>query len=79
MNRKFFVNVPAVMGWVYAAIKIVIAAKTAKKFHPMANGANLSREFPSELGEKLPTEYGGEGENKDKAALRLWSDGGNKA
>lgn len=52
------------MGWMYAVIKVFIAEKTAKKFHPMANGANLAAEFKatSSLDEKLlPKEYGGEG------------------
>lgn len=53
------------MGWMYAVIKVFIAEKTAKKFHPMANGANLAAEFrhaSSALDAKLlPKEYGGEG------------------
>lgn len=55
------------MGWMYALIKVFIAEKTAKKFHPMANGANLAAEFKNRsLEEKqLPKEYGGEGGNGD--------------
>lgn len=66
-QEKFFVNVPAIMGWMYAVIKVFIAEKTAKKFHPMANGANLAAEFKaSGLDEKqLPKEYGGEGGSGD--------------
>ncbi|KAG6368582.1 hypothetical protein INS49_002795 [Diaporthe citri] len=65
--EKFFVNVPAVMGWMYAVIKVFIAPKTAKKFHPMANGGNLAAEFKTAgLDEKqLPKEYGGEGGSGD--------------
>ncbi|KAL1879152.1 Non-classical phosphatidylinositol transfer protein (PITP) [Diaporthe australafricana] len=65
--EKFFVNVPAIMGWMYALIKVFIAEKTAKKFHPMTNGANLAAEFKtSGLDEKqLPKEYGGEGGSGD--------------
>lgn len=60
-------NVPAIMGWMYAVIKVFIAANTAKKFHPMANGANLAAEFKaSGLDEKLlPKEYGGLGGEGD--------------
>lgn len=67
LKEKFFVNVPAVMGWMYALIKVFIAPKTAKKFHPMANGGNLAAEFKtSGLDEKqLPKEYGGEGGSGD--------------
>lgn len=63
LKEKFFVNVPALMGWMYAVIKVFIAPKTAKKLHPMANGANLAAEFKtSGLDVKqLPKEYGGEG------------------
>ena len=53
------------MGFIYAFFKLIVAAKTAKKFHPMSNGANLAQEFGdskvSQLGEKLPSEYGGKG------------------
>ncbi|KAF3764099.1 CRAL/TRIO domain-containing protein [Cryphonectria parasitica EP155] len=67
LKEKFFVNVPAIMGWMYAVIKVFIAEKTAKKFHPMANGANLAAEFKAGgLDEKsLPKEYGGEGGSGD--------------
>lgn len=85
LKEKFFVNVPAVMGWLYAAVKLVVPAKTAKKFHPMADGGNLVKEFSSGgveggdgIGEKLPREYGGKGEDDEKRAWRLWSDGSNK-
>lgn len=53
------------MGFMYAFMKLFVAAKTAKKFHPMANGANLAKEFPDSkvknLGEQLPADYGGKG------------------
>lgn len=66
LKEKFFVNVPAIMGAVYALIKLVVAKKTAKKFHPMSNGGALAQEFGDSklkgLGEMLPKEYGGKGE-----------------
>ncbi|KAB5522888.1 CRAL-TRIO domain-containing protein [Coniochaeta sp. 2T2.1] len=68
LKEKFFVNVPAFMGFVYAFMKRFVAAKTIRKFHPMSNGANLAREFVvegkskvQELAGRLPVEYGGEG------------------
>ncbi|KAB5522094.1 CRAL-TRIO domain-containing protein [Coniochaeta sp. 2T2.1] len=68
LKEKFFVNVPAFMGFVYAFMKRFVAAKTIRKFHPMSNGANLAREFVVEgkskvegLAERLPVEYGGKG------------------
>ena len=50
------------MGWLYGVLKLFVAEKTRKKFHPMANGGNLAFEFKtSGLNEKeLPKEYGGE-------------------
>ncbi|CAN8101690.1 unnamed protein product [Discula destructiva] len=67
LKEKFFVNVPAIMGWMYAVIKVFIAEKTAKKFHPMANGTNLAAEFKaSGMDEKqLPKEYGGDAGSGD--------------
>lgn len=56
------------MGWMYAVIKVFIAEKTAKKFHPMANGANLAAEFKTNAtldAKQLPKEYGGEGGSGD--------------
>ncbi|KAK4178550.1 CRAL-TRIO domain-containing protein [Triangularia setosa] len=65
LKEKFFVNVPAIMGFVYGFMKLFVAPKTIKKFHPMSNGANLAKEFAESrikgLGEKLPVEYGGKG------------------
>ncbi|GAB1317480.1 Non-classical phosphatidylinositol transfer protein (PITP) [Madurella fahalii] len=65
LKEKFFVNVPAIMGFVYAFMKLFVAPKTIKKFHPMSNGDNLAWEFGeskvSRLGERLPANYGGKG------------------
>ncbi|KLU87253.1 phosphatidylinositol transfer protein SFH5 [Magnaporthiopsis poae ATCC 64411] len=65
LKEKFFINVPAVMGFMYAVMKLFVAPKTLKKFHPMSNGAALAKEFGASelpgLGEKLPKEYGGKG------------------
>ncbi|KAK3346423.1 CRAL-TRIO domain-containing protein [Lasiosphaeria hispida] len=65
LKEKFFVNVPAIMGFVYSFMKLFVAAKTIKKFHPMSNGGALALEFADSkvtgLGEKLPAEYGGKG------------------
>lgn len=65
LKEKFFVNVPVIMGFMYGVMKLFVAAKTIKKFHPMSNGGALAKEFteskvPS-LGDKLPAEYGGKG------------------
>lgn len=56
----------AVMGFFYGIMKAFVAAKTIKKFHPMSNGGALALEFNeskvARLGEKLPKEYGGKGD-----------------
>jgi len=68
LKEKFFVNVPAFMGFIYAFMKLFVAQKTIKKFHPMSNGANLARELATSshvkgLGDELPKEYGGKGQD----------------
>ena len=65
LKEKFFVNVPAVMGFVYGLMKLFVAQKTIKRFHPMSNGGALSKEFGESkvkgLGDMLPSVYGGKG------------------
>ncbi|KAI1818317.1 CRAL-TRIO domain-containing protein [Poronia punctata] len=65
LKEKFFVNVPALMGFMYGFMKLFVAARTIKKFHPMANGANLAKEdfggSKVPLVNTLPPEYGGKG------------------
>ncbi|KAL4753139.1 phosphatidylinositol transfer protein sfh5 [Aspergillus terricola var. indicus] len=59
LREKFFVNVPAIMGWMFAVMKVFVNQNTARKFHPISNGANLAKEFPAGLAEKFPKAYGG--------------------
>ena len=61
LKEKFFVNVPTIMGWMFAAMKVFLSKNTTRKFHPISNGANLAREFPASLGSFLPKVYGGQG------------------
>ncbi|ORY14820.1 CRAL-TRIO domain-containing protein [Clohesyomyces aquaticus] len=62
LSRKFFVNVPLVMGWLFAAMKLFVAKETVKKFTVLSYGADLA----GELGKGVPKEYGGEkGELKE--------------
>ncbi|KAF2445133.1 CRAL/TRIO domain-containing protein [Karstenula rhodostoma CBS 690.94] len=56
LSRKFFVNVPLVMGWAYQAVKMIVSKETAKKFTVLSYGSALA----GELGKGLPKEYGGE-------------------
>jgi hypothetical protein len=55
LSRKFFVNVPVIMGWMYTAAKLVVAKETAKKFAVLSYGKDLA----GELGMNVPTVYGG--------------------
>lgn len=67
LKEKFFINVPAIMGFMYGVMKLFVAAKTIKKFHPMSNGGALANEFGQSkvenIGEKMPAQYGGKGED----------------
>jgi|SRR5271155_1168164 len=65
LKEKFFVNVPALMSFMYELIKRFVAERTRRRFHPMSNGGALAKEFRAStvvgLGEMLPGEYGGKG------------------
>jgi hypothetical protein len=68
LREKFFVNVPSIMGWMFSAMKLILSRNTTRKFHPISNGANLAREFPASVSDKIPKAYGGKGADlKDEA------------
>jgi hypothetical protein len=70
LREKFFVNVPAIMGWMFTAMKLFLSRNTTRKFHPITNGANLAREFSPSVAEKIPKVYGGKGpELKENATI----------
>ncbi|XP_044716360.1 CRAL/TRIO domain-containing protein [Hirsutella rhossiliensis] len=60
LAHKYFVNVPAIMGWVFGAMKFFLAPATLRKFHPMASGTSLAAELKG-IAQTLPSEYGGQG------------------
>ncbi|OAX77514.1 phosphatidylinositol transfer protein SFH5 [Emergomyces africanus] len=66
LKEKFFVNVPALMGWVFTALKVFLSKNTIRKFHPITNGVNLAREFT--FADKLPKSYGGKGGELNESA-----------
>jgi hypothetical protein len=70
LKEKFFLNVPAIMGFLYGVIKLFVAEKTRKKFHPMSNGGALNKEFEAWLGKMLPKEYGGAGAALEEAGTQ---------
>lgn len=59
LSRKFFVNVPVVMGWMFSAMKLVLPKETVKKFTVLSYGNQLA----GELGKGVPKAYGGESES----------------
>ncbi|EEH21839.2 phosphatidylinositol transfer protein SFH5 [Paracoccidioides brasiliensis Pb03] len=66
LKEKFFVNVPAVMGWIFTALKVFLSKNTIRKFHPITNGANLAREFT--FADELPKSYGGKAAELQESA-----------
>lgn len=60
LSRKFFVNVPLVMSWVFQAVKLIAAKETVRKFSVLGYGSNLAGEL-GEIGQQLPAMYGGKG------------------
>ncbi|OJD39736.1 phosphatidylinositol transfer protein [Diplodia corticola] len=55
LSRKFFVNVPAVMGWMFQAFKLILPKETTRKFTVLSYGNQLA----GELGPSVPEVYGG--------------------
>ncbi|KAF3927304.1 Patellin-6 [Orbilia brochopaga] len=57
LNRKFFVNVPLVMGWLFKATALFLPETTLKKFRVLSYGNELHKEISDEV----PENYGGKG------------------
>ncbi|KAG7391730.1 Non-classical phosphatidylinositol transfer protein (PITP) [Phytophthora pseudosyringae] len=55
LSRKFFANVPVIMGWMFAAFKLFLPAETVRKFTVLSYGEELH----TELGDGIPEVYGG--------------------
>lgn len=67
LSRKFFINVPVVMGWVFTAVKMVLPKETVRKFTVLSYGDQLA----GELGSGVPKVYGGEAEELEKIAVMM--------
>jgi len=67
LSRKYFVNVPVVMGWMFAAMKVFLAKETVAKFQVLSYGSYVA----AELGEGVPKEYGGKGASLKEQNLPL--------
>ncbi|KAF7563881.1 hypothetical protein G7046_g265 [Stylonectria norvegica] len=71
LSHKYFVNVPAIMGWMFGAMKLFLAPATLKKFHPMTSGTTLATELKN-ISSTLPKEYGGQGPSvKEGVSVKL--------
>ncbi|KAJ4259609.1 Phosphatidylinositol transfer protein sfh5 [Fusarium torreyae] len=71
LAHKYFVNVPAIMGWMFGAMKLFLAPATLRKFHPMTSGTTLATELKG-IVSTLPKEYGGQGPSvKDGLTVSL--------
>jgi phosphatidylinositol transfer protein SFH5 len=57
LSRKFFVNVPVVMGWMFTAVSLLLSKETVRKFTVLSYGSYLK----DSLGEDVPEVYGGKG------------------
>lgn len=68
LSRKFFVNVPVVMGWMFKAATMVLSKETVRKFTVLSYGSELA----GVLGKDgLPKEYGGSAEGLDVVGEQL--------
>ncbi|KAI9661176.1 MAG: Non-classical phosphatidylinositol transfer protein (PITP) [Bathelium mastoideum] len=72
LSRKFFVNVPRVMGWMFSAIRLVLSKETVQKFTVLTFGKDLA----GELGENVPEQYGGNGGRLESVGETLKVEGG---
>ena len=57
LSRKFFVNVPIAMGWMFTAASMFLSKETVQKFSVLSYGETLV----NNLGPSVPAEYGGKG------------------
>lgn len=65
LDKKYFVNVPTIMGWVFTLVKPLVSKETLEKFHVLSDGAKLA----GILGDWVPKAYGGKAESLDKLRL----------
>lgn len=73
LKEKFFVNVPVLMSWMFAVMKVFLSPETIKKFHPLGYGEKLAGELP-DFGEQLPKAYGGKGKDVQEGLMVRYTD-----
>lgn len=57
LNKKFFINIPKVLYWIYEFIKKLLPGKTVDKFIMLSDSKSLI----NYLGSEIPASYGGKG------------------
>jgi hypothetical protein len=57
LSKKYFVNVPLVMQWMFGAMQVFMAKETVRKMQWMSYGEELHKY----LGASVGKEYGGQG------------------
>ncbi|RPA98410.1 CRAL/TRIO domain-containing protein [Choiromyces venosus 120613-1] len=72
LDKKFFVNVPLLMGWMFSAMKMVVNKDTFKKLYMLSSGGSLAGELNSET---IPEEYGGKGVKLSIKGMTIGPDG----
>lgn len=65
LSRKFFVNVPVWMGWMFSAVSLVLSKETVKKFRIPRHGKKLK----CSLGYDVPSVYGGLGRSLEERGV----------
>ncbi|WWC64920.1 uncharacterized protein I303_107534 [Kwoniella dejecticola CBS 10117] len=69
--RKFFVEVPLIMSWMFSAVSLFVSAETAKKFQVISYKQNLGRELGLGRLEDIPQDLGGTGPDLPTLEKRL--------
>ncbi|ODQ65452.1 CRAL/TRIO domain-containing protein [Nadsonia fulvescens var. elongata DSM 6958] len=55
LDKKYFVNVPILMGWIFSVVKVFLAPETVAKFNVLSWGSEVA----NSLGDWVPEVYGG--------------------
>lgn len=75
LERKFFVNVPLMMQWVFGFVNRFLSRETMAKFVVLSDGKDLSKT----LGDWVPREYGGKGGSIAEMGVKVEKVEGEKA
>lgn len=65
LDKKYFVNVPRIMGWVFTLVKPLVSKETLEKFNVLSDGSKLA----SSVGDWAPKSYGGKAESLSELRL----------